>query len=126
MYLPDLYWMPSTAIVAYEWAWLCGHTETLRPVRVRVIFGLFALLLATGASLTLLATVVGSWIVGSFAGLPGLGGPGLFLGMFAVLVSIVAEGRVRLVSLIGGLLSFFAWYGYLWDRHNLRLGVPRL
>lgn len=121
MSMPDLYWLPSTAVVAYAWQWLYRYWEMVRPIRFRLVVGLFALLLATGASLTLLVTVVGSWVIGSFAGLPGLGGPGLFLGLFGVLVSIAAEGRVRFVSLIGGLLSFFAWYAYLLDR---RSGIP--
>ena len=116
MSIHDLYWLPSAGVVAYEWHWLYRYRETLNPIRFRLVVGLFALLLATGASLTLLVTVVGSWIVGSFTGSPGLGGPGLFLGLLAVLVSIVAEGRVRSLSLIGGLLSMAAWFGYMSDR----------
>jgi hypothetical protein len=123
MSIHDLYWLPSAGVVAYEWRWLYRYRETLKTIRFRLGVGLFALLLATGASLTLLVTVVSKWIVGSFAEspVPGLGGPGLFLGLLAVLVSIVAADRFRVLSLIGGLLSMVAWVAYLWD---IRSGVP--
>jgi hypothetical protein len=120
MSIHDLYWLPSAGVVAYEWRWLYRCRETLKPIDFRLVVGFFALLLATGASLTLLIAVVGRWIVGSFAEPPGLGGPGLFLGLLAVLVSIVAAGRFRVLSLIGGLLSMVAWFAYLSD---IRSGV---
>ena len=116
MLIHDLYWLPSAGVVAYEWHYLYRNRETLNPIRFRLVVGLFALLLATGASFTLLVTVVGSWIVGAFIGFPRLGGPGLFLGLLAALISIVAEGRVRFLSLTGGLLSMAAWFAYLLDR----------
>ncbi len=117
MYLPDLYWMPSTAIVAYEWAWLCGHRETLKPVRVRVIFGLLGLLLATVASLSLLAAVFHSWAIGCCTWATPFDG-GILLGLVAIFVGAISKGRLRFLTIASASLNFAAWIGYAWSRRS--------
>lgn len=109
----DLYWLPSVALVAYEWLWLWRSGNGLRPVHSRLALGIAALLLATGASLSLLAAVVHSWVIGHFTWLPLFGGWGFLVGFLAVLAAFMAEGMLRILTLISGALSAVASYAYL-------------
>lgn len=62
----DLYWLPSARLLLTNGRGYTAARKRLKPIRGRMILGLLGLLLATGASLSLLAAVVHSWIVGSF------------------------------------------------------------
>jgi len=114
----DLYWLPPAAVVAYAWLWLYRSRGSFRPIRLRPAVGLVALLLATGASSGLLATVIHSWVTGHFTWFTPFGGWGLLLGLLAVLVGVITTGRLRFLALISGLLSVMAWLAYLWDRRS--------
>ena len=116
MPIHDLYWLPSTGIAAYEWVWLYHRRRTLDPVRGRAALGILGLVLASAASLSLLAAVVHSWAVGSFTWFTPFDGWGLSLGFAAVLVGAVAKGRLRFLTTISAAFNIAAWVGYLMAR----------
>jgi len=113
MALNELYWIPPTAIGCWGWAWLWTNRAVVKPIRLRGVIGIVGLITATAACLSLFAAVLYSWINGKFDWLTPFDGWGIFLSISAILISVMATGRLRLFAAMSALLSLIAWIGFI-------------
>jgi hypothetical protein len=119
MTVNDFLWIPINSAALWVWSWWFRQQPKFEGPSLRSGAGFVALLLATFSSVTLAASVIGSWISGSFSGTTFISGLGPFLCLASALLSLVGERKLRLLSLGVSVLLALGWLSYLASRRVL-------
>lgn len=116
MAIHELYWIPPAIVGCWGWVWVCRNWRAVHPIRWRALIGLAGLAVATMAFLCMVAAVLYSWINARFDWLTPFDGWGVLLSVCAVVMGVIATGRLRFFATSSALLSLLGWIAFILAR----------